>query len=206
MGCPGFDQLIEFLDGGLEAKETRGIEEHLAEGCKKCDGTREWYGRVRTLARNDSRFDPAPWVRRRAIALFEERGKLKPSAAAGAIARLIYDSLQQPLRAGTRSEEVSERQLVYQTESHSVELQIVPHSKSTAEVVGQVLPRSESGFSSVAGILIDLVRKEESVWSTLTNEDGEFIVGDVGMGEYDLLVETGGGSLRIPGLDISLSR
>ena len=85
-------------------------------------------------------------------------------------------------------------------------MQIVPHSKSTAEVVGQVLPRGESGFASVAGILIDLMRKEESVWSTLTNDNGEFFVSDVGMGEYDLLVETGGGALRIPRLDISLSR
>jgi len=139
--------------------------------------------------------------------LFEERGKVKPRVAAGpAIARLIYDSLQQPLLVGTRSEAVTQRQLVYQTPEHSVELQIVPHSKLTAEVVGQVLPRGESGFASVAGILIDLLRKEESVWSTLTNHNGEFIVSDIGMGEYDLLVETRGRTLRVPRLDISLSR
>lgn len=207
MGCPGFDQLIDFLDGGLDQKEARRVEEHLAEGCKKCVATREWYDRVRSLARGDTRFDPAPWAHRQAIALFEERRKLKPRLGAGlAIARLIYDSLQQPLLAGTRSEGVTQRQLVYQTRDHSVELQIVPHSKTTAEVVGQVLPRGESGFASVARILIDLMRKEESVWSTLTNDNGEFIVSDVGMGEYDLLVETGGRALRIPHLDISLSR
>jgi hypothetical protein len=207
MGCPGFDKLIDFLDGGLSPKEARGVEEHMAEGCKKCVGTRDWYERVRLLARSDTRFDPAPWAHRRAIALFEERAKRKPRPGAGlAIARLIYDSLQQPLLAGTRSERATQRQLVYQTGDHSVELQIVPLSKSNAEVVGQVLPRGESGFSSVAGILVDLMRKEESVWSTLTNDNGEFIVSDVGMGEYDLLVETGGRPLRIPGLDISLSR
>ena len=207
MGCPGFDQLIDFLDGVLGPKEARGVEEHLAEGCKKCVGTREWYDRVRSLARSDTRFDPAPWAHRRAIALFEERVKSKPRLGAGlVIARLIYDSLQQPLLAGTRSEGVTQRQLVYQTRDHSVELQIVPHSKLTAEVVGQVLPRGESGFASVAGVLIDLMRKQESVWSTLTNDNGEFIVGDVGMGEYDLLVETRVRALRIPGLDISLSR
>ena len=207
MGCPGFDQLIDFLDGGLNPKVARGIEEHLDEGCKKCVGTRDWYDRVRSLARSDKRFDPSPWAHRRALALFEERGKVKPRLAAGlAIARLIYDSLQQPLLAGTRSDAVTQRQLVYQTREHSVELQIVPHSKSTAEVVGQVLPRGESGFASVAGILIDLMHKEESVWSTLTNENGEFIVSDIGMGEYDLLVETRGRALRVPRLDISLSR
>ena len=207
MGCPGFDHLIDFLDGGLDLKEAHRVEEHLAEGCKKCIGTREWYERVRSVARSDTRFDPARWARRRAIALFEEQPKRNRRVEAGlAVAQLIYDSLQQPGLAGTRSEGATQRQLVYQTSDHSVELQIVPHSKSTAEVVGQVLPRGESGFASVAGILIDLMRNEESVWSTLTNDKGEFMVSEVGMGEYDLLAETGGRSLRIQRLDISLSR
>ena len=207
MGCPGFDHLIDFLDGGLDLKEAHRVEEHLAEGCKKCIGTREWYERVRSVARSDTRFDPARWARRRAIALFEEQPKRHRRLGAGlAVAQLIYDSLQQPVLAGTRSEGATQRQLVYQTSDHSVELQIVPHSKSTAEVVGQVLPRGESGFASVAGILIDLMRNEESVWSTLTNDKGEFMVSEVGMGEYDLLAETGGRSLRIQRLDISLSR
>ena len=207
MGCPGFDHLIDFLDGGLDRKEAHRVEEHLTEGCKKCTGTREWYERVRSVARSDTRFDPAPRARRRALDLFKQRPKRKRRLGAGlAVARLIYDSLQQPVLAGTRSDGVTQRQLVYQTTDHSVELQIVPHSKSTAEVVGQVLPRGESGFASVAGILIDLMRNEESVWSTLTNDHGEFMVSEVGIGEYDLLVETGGRSLRIPRLDISLSR
>ena len=207
MGCPGFDHLIDFLAGGLDPKEAHRVEEHLAEGCQKCIGARQWYERVRSVARSDTRFDPAPRARRRAIDLFGQRPKRKTRLGAGpAVARLIYDSLQQPVLAGTRSEGVTQRQLVYQTRDHSVELQIVPHSRSAAEVVGQVLPRGESGFATVAGILIDLVRNEESVWSTLTNDKGEFMVSEVGIGEYDLLVETGGRSLRISRLDISLSR
>ena len=134
------------------------------------------------------------------------RQKRKVPGAGRVIAQLIYDSLQQPLLAGTRSEGVTQRQLVYQTADHSIELQIVSHSRSTAEMVGQILPRAESGFASVAGILIDLKRKEESVWSTLTNDNGEFIVSNIGMGKYDLLAETGGTALGIPDLDISLSR
>ena len=204
--CPVFQELIDFEDGRLDREKARLIERHLATGCPRCTADRSWYERLRSAARRDPSFTPPSWARNRAVLLFEEpREKSAPGDPnLFDVALLDYDSVGGRPSAGARSSELAERQLVYSAGAFTVDLQIGPAEDSGAEVIGQILQESERGFDSVAGLLVDLVRLEESAWTTVTNGVGEFRMVGVEFGEYELAIYTRGKQIRIPALPILL--
>jgi len=119
------------------------------------------------------------------------------------IAMLAYDSFGDRPSEGFRSSEASDRQLVYSAGGFSIDLQI-GHAEAGAEVIGQILQESERGFTSVAGLLVDLLNLEQSIWSTVTNGVGEFRMVGVHFGEFELMIETREKQIRIPALQILL--
>jgi hypothetical protein len=58
-------------------------------------------------------------------------------------------------------------------------------------------------FESVAGLTLNLVREGISVLSTVTNDRGEFRVGAIEGGSYDLKIEARDLSITIIGLPIA---
>jgi hypothetical protein len=206
LGCPAFQELIDFLDGRLGLEAAIAVEQHFASGCVKCSGDRAWYGRLRSVGRSDSRFSPPAWARDRAIHLFDEQRENASTDAFNLpeIALLAYDSaINQPM-AGARASEASDRQLVYSAGAYSIDIQISTTEVSGAEVIGQILSESERGFSSVAGLLVDLVKPPRDIWSTVTNAVGEFRMIGVDFGDYELMIDTREKKLRVPALPILL--
>lgn len=199
MKCPGFRKLIDFLDGQLSEEEAHVMENHLSQGCPSCLDDRAWYEALRSITRTDEEFRPAPRVRKRALDLFKQGGPVRADRVA---ARLEYDSALGLSVAGARAAEASGRQLVYRVAGYSVDVQIGAAATSGADIVGQVLREGEAGFDSVAGLLIDLTRHGEDVWSTATNGFGEFMMQGIESGEYELKVETRDAIISIDGLPV----
>ena len=204
--CPIFQELIDFQDGRLDREKATLVERHLATGCPRCTADHSWYERLCSAAQSGDRFTPPRWARNRAILLFEERrdnaAPIDPNLLD--IALLDYDSVSGRHSAGARSSELAERQLVYSAAGFSIDLQIGPAEDAGAEVLGQILNESEPGFASVAGLLVDLLNFEESVWTTVTSAVGEFRMVGVDFGEYELMIDTRGKQIRIPALPILL--
>src|SRR4030095_14891374 len=105
MTCPGFQRLLDYLDGRLEREAADVVSSHLALGCSQCDGDREWYQQVKLIASSDDSIEPPTWVLKRALRVFDT-----PRVPAGIAARvgrvvasLVFDSLRQPAAAGARS-------------------------------------------------------------------------------------------------------
>lgn len=207
MKCTGFELLIDFLDGRLNEEEASRVNAHLRSGCRSCQANKTWYERVREVAESDDVFRPAPWVSKRAVKILEDESERSSLAArtVEALARLVYDSLQKLSYAGTRSMEGAERKLVYETESYSIDLQILPVSASVAGIVGQVLRKGDDGFDSVSEVFVDLKHGAKDVWSTVTNDFGEFMMNEVDFGEYELSIETVDTKLKIMCLPVLLS-
>jgi hypothetical protein len=199
MKCPGFEQLIEYCEASLTARDAQLIAAHLATGCQKCADDLQWYERVRRVASHDDRLAPPPWVLKRALKLFDrERGQGEAVGNLGRmVASLIFDSLSQPAVAGARSAEIYDRQLLYRAGHYSIDLQIAISDQSRAELNGQVLRENESGFESVAALPLDLIGKGERLHSTATNEVGEFSIKSLNVGDYDLLIETREGVISV---------
>lgn len=199
MKCPSFQQLIDFLDGRLPEKEAQLVENHLNQGCARCFEDRAWYEALQSITRTDEVFRPAPTVRKRALDLFKQSGRTGTTSVA---ARLDYDSGQRSSFAGARPADASGRQLVYRAAGYSVDVQIGAATTSGADIVGQILRDGETGFKSVAGLLIDLTRDRRDIWSTTTNGFGEFMMHEVDSGEYDLRIETADAVITIEGLPV----
>jgi hypothetical protein len=204
MKCPSFERLIDYLDRRLPEADAAGVAAHLATGCADCAEIRDWYQLVRKVAATDDTVAPPPWVLKRAVRLFDaQRDRPKLAARIGqAIAALVFDSFARPALAGVRSTETANRQLLYRAGDYTIDLQIAPSEHMRADVIGQVLKQGDPTFESVAGLSLRIALGGDVVFSTVTDEMGEFKVSGLEQGMYDLRVELSDGSITVPDLPL----
>lgn len=202
MHCPAFEQLVDLLDGRLAPAPAAAVERHVALGCLQCGEDVAWYGRVKLVAASDDSVEPPPWVLKRALRIFDTQPGAR-SLASRVIASLVFDSLRRPGLAMSRSIGVEDRQLMYEAEPYSIDLQVASLDQARADLSGQILRRDELMFESVAGLSLDLAREGCPVLSTVTNDRGEFRVGALACGNYDLKIEARDVSITIIGLPIA---
>ena len=202
MNCPGFEQLIDHLDGRLAPAPAAAVERHVALGCLQCGENVVWYGRVKLVAASDDSVEPPPWVLKRALRVFDSQPG-SASLASRVIASLVFDSLRRPGLAMSRSIGLEDRQLMYEAEPYSIDLQVASLDQARADLSGQILRRGELMFDSVAGLTLNLVRKGSPALSTVTNDRGEFRVTAIDCGNYDLKIEARDVSITIIGLPIA---
>jgi hypothetical protein len=205
MTCPGFEQLLDYLDGRLDRDAAASVATHLALGCGQCDGDRALYQQVKFVAVSDDSIEPPPWVLKRALRLFNgPRVPMNVGARVGrVVASLVFDSLRGPALAGVRSSGVEGRQLLYRAEDYSIDVQVAASEQRGAGLTGQILREGELMFESVAGLQLDLMRNGGTIISTVTNERGEFTIPAVDFGSYDLRVDVNEASITIVGLPIA---
>jgi hypothetical protein len=204
MTCPGFEQLLDYLDGRTDGTTAQSVAAHLTLGCRQCDGDQEWYQQVRLIAATDDSIEPPPWVLKRALRLFNAV-RVRTSIGArvgGVVASLVFDSSSRPALAGARSGGVEGRQLMYRADEYSIDLQIVESDITSTEVTGQILREGEFLFESVAGLQLALMRDDGTILSTVTNRRGEFTISAIDFGSYDLRVDLNEASITIVGLPI----
>ncbi|HYP28260.1 MAG TPA: hypothetical protein VE262_16215 [Blastocatellia bacterium] len=207
MKCPSFERLIDYLDGRLAEEEAERLSEHVASDCRHCAPTRDWYVLVRQSVSADDSVEPPPWVLKRAVRIFDEKGsrpRLKERLGR-AVASLVFDSFAQPAILGVRSTETANRQLLYRAGDYSIDLQIAPSEGARLDVRGQILREGEERFESVAGIKIELAPGGGAARETLTDGTGEFAFESLEPGEYDLRLEARDLSITVHGLHITPS-
>ena len=204
MKCPSFERLIDYLDKKLDRGEADRLTAHLSAGCPHCAETRDWYERLLAIAASDESTAPPPWVIKRAVRIFESQPS-RPRLVeriGQAVASLIFDSLARPAIAGVRSTETTNRQLLYRAGDYSIDLQVAPAEHLRADLVGQILKEGEAAFESVSGLRLEITRKGEPIFSTVTGDLGEFKISGVDYGVYDLRIDLGNGSITVPGLPL----
>lgn len=205
MSCPGFAQLIDYLDGQLASELAVEVAAHIATGCSRCATDCAWYERVKMVAVTDDTAEPPPWVLKRAVKVFETaRSRTSVKDVLSRLAAvLIFDSRNRPQLSGVRLTEAADRQLLYRAGDYTVDLQIASIDENRSRLSGQALKEGEFKFESVAGLKVFLVREEEAIESAVANNFGEFTFSDVADGQYDLRIEAGDVSITIAGLTIS---
>ena len=204
MKCPGFEQMIDYLDGKLKPAEAKRVAAHLASDCAACGETRAWYERVRAVAANDDTVAPPAWVFKQAVRIFDTARRPRLTERIGqAIATLIFDSFARPQLAGIRSTETANRQLLYRAGDYAIDLQIAPSMGGRGDLIGQVLREGEATFESVAHLPLEIACGSQLFYATVTDEMGEFKISDVDYGTYDLRINLAEGQITIPELPIT---
>ena len=204
MTCPGFAQLLDYLDGRPN-RLGGSVSSHLAAGCSRCDADRSWYQQVKVVAASDDCAEPPPWVLKRALRLFGAPPALISIGARvrAVVAYLVFDSFSRPAVAGARSSGVDARQLLYRAQDYSIDVHVAASDEKLAELNGQILREGELMFESVTGLQLDLMVNGGTVLSTVTNDRGEFTIPAVEFGSYDLRVDAYEASITIVGLPIA---
>jgi hypothetical protein len=203
MDCPGFEKMIDYLDGRLAATEAILIERHLGSGCVSCASIGHWYRRVKSIASRDDSVEPPGWVLKRAMKAFLSHRDSYSADIPEQMAILVFDSLYRPETAGMRSTSVADRQLLYSAGGYSVDLQIARAGLSAVNLMGQILKDGEQGFESVSGLPLELVKGGTTTTTTMTDAVGEFTVNGITSGEYDFHFEGRERRILIPGVPLS---
>jgi hypothetical protein len=112
---------------------------------------------------------------------------------------LVYDTRAQPLTAGVRSAMQRGRRLLYAVEDTELLLQISPAGRPRhVRLFGQFLTDGEP----VEGAAFSLRGPAVTVDGE-TDEDGEFRVADLLIGQYDLDVRASDGVMRVQAVDVA---
>jgi hypothetical protein len=115
------------------------MQQHVADGCGKCETALQVWSTVLSMARSESVYTPPADV----VRVSKSQFAATISAATHGL-HLLFDSNLQPVTAGVRGV-VSARQFLYETDDYYIDLRLEPRRDSeSACLVGQVLNRKGS--------------------------------------------------------------
>lgn len=190
MTCPTFEVLLDFADKRLASDAASSVDAHVGAGCASCRTTVDWFvGFV--ASSNADLVEPPLWLTRKAVGLFAER---RPQSIAAKVtrfvAKLVFDSLASspsqevvPVRLG----ESSGRHLLFSAPPYDVDLLVAAEEvPNRVGVTGQVLAAETADAFGVSGLDVVFMRDGETVATSVTSELGEFVVGPLEPGTYDV--------------------
>ena len=154
------------------------MEAHLSSGCARCQRTVNVLGGVAATARGQGDYEPPAHAIRYAQAIYS---LFRPERFSfpRLVARLVHDSLRQPLLAGMRAqgmrgEDRPSRHALYEAGSYCLDLQLDQQLASgLVTLIGQLADRNKPAASS-ADVPVWLMERKSLVASTLCNAFGEF--------------------------------
>jgi hypothetical protein len=171
--------MVDYARGLAGETDRPVLEAHLASGCQSCQRQASVLGRLASAARADLGYAPPPEVVNRAKRIFPSRPPKKESEGSRTIlARLVYDSLLDPLPAGVRAKD-RPSQALYEAADYAVDLHMSreqvsrEHNAPRMVVVGQIADRRQPG-RWVADKLVVLMSGREVAAQGLSSEHGEF--------------------------------
>ena len=174
-----FSRLVDLVDERLSNEGRAEIEPHLV-ACQRCASDVAWLRRVLGLMRADVAENPPAHIVAAAKRLFRPQAiPAGPSPRRQLTATLHFDSMQTPVAMGLRAGAQPDRQMLFATADHLVDLRIAPSGALWA-VSGQLL-------GADAGELVEL-RSPTRMARVPLNDMSEFVLPPVPSGSYMLIV------------------
>jgi hypothetical protein len=151
------------------------------------------------MSAQDHRNEPPEQVVRRAEAIFESRRPVDLKALTTTSARLVYDSLRDPLPVGARAQG-RPHQALYETDEYSIHIQLDrdrpgrEHAVPRLVVVGQIVDRSSPG-RRLEDVPVLLKSGRQVTATAVTNGLGEFHIECLPEAALRLEIPVGDGSV-----------
>ncbi|HEY1272570.1 MAG TPA: hypothetical protein VGF08_11320 [Terriglobales bacterium] len=189
---------VDFVRGITSAENSHEIESHLAGGCEACLAARETWKKVYAIAAGESSLtapDSAVRMVKQEFAL-----RQPPAASPAVLARLVFDSLLQPLPVGVRSGGSDSRQLVYETDATTVDLRLDAQRQSNMiSLVGQVVDKQSTKLMPRQVSVVLWTENGQPQAEAPANEFGEFQMEFAAQDRLRLSIEIAGEkTIRIP--------
>ena len=191
----------DFVRGIGQTSTRQEVEAHLANGCPDCIPVCGMWRKVYSIAATEASFEPPDGVVR-----VVKLGMAATQAVPGpwTLARLVFDSLNQPLTAGVRSG-ASDRQLMFDAEGTMVDLVLDSRPQSQmVSLVGQVVDKQGAKIAPRQVRVVLWTETSQPLAQTSANEFGEFQLEFAAQDRLRLSVEIVGYKyIRIPPLNLT---
>lgn len=180
-----------FVRGIGEHQIKSEIEAHIAKGCPDCMSSFSMWKKMYSIATNEPAFTPPDGAVR--MARLEFLKLPSPDPVPSIMARLVFDSLSQPLTIGVRSGAPDSRQLMFDAEGTMVDvvLDVQPQS-GTMSLMGQVLDKDRDKVTPHEVAVILWTDSGQPLAETAANEFGEFQMEFAAQDRVRLSVEIAG--------------
>ena len=162
----------DFARGCAADADRAAMQAHLAGGCRRCRATVDLLQRIDVAVRADRLHEPPANVVRCAKAISALQ---RPREIGGwRAARLVFDSLREPLPAGIRADTRAPRHAVFETGDLSIELRVErEQDPPRIRLVGQLTHRADPDRSLTASPVL-LLARHDVVAHAVSNRFGEF--------------------------------
>jgi hypothetical protein len=179
----------DFTRGTVPVPERALMETHLSSGCTRCGSAFEFVNEVVTVARQSWHEEPPPDAVRWAKALVAMHRPPRGTVQS-LIARLVFDSVTDPVPAGIRSGDAALRYAVYVAGNFCIDLHFQQDVEArTATIMGQMTDR-ETPDRAMTGKPVLLVSGQRVVAHCISNKFGEFSLNCNPQRQLRLLVGT----------------
>jgi hypothetical protein len=165
-------QWVDHARGLSDGLDRAAMDAHLSSGCARCTRTASTFRSVTAIAGGEAGNEPPEHAIRYAQAVYSLFRPEAPSLPR-LLARLVHDSLREPLPAGIRAQAGLSRHALYEAGSYYLDLQLdLPHASGPVTLVGQLADRRSPSANVVVPVL--LMQQKRVVASTLCDRFGEF--------------------------------
>ena len=191
------EELFADVVRGINSNGHADLQKHLADRCSQCTHAFDTWLRLQSITAREKTYCPPDNVVRM-VKLEFEAGRALDFAAS---AKLVFDSLAQPVLAGVRSAgAAAARQMVYEVEGMMVDLRFDrPPRSSCISLIGQVLDQKAPRVSLVNAAVMLWNEKGLVLAETRTNGLGEFQLEFEAQNRLRLSIQALAGKLiRIP--------
>ena len=168
------ETLLDFARGLLPSLRVDELKHHL-EGCKKCLASYDMWRALMEAGRREKKNRPSESAVQRAKEAFGLREGWRPSGRKTR-ARLIFDSLLQPLPAGVRNSMAATRQLQYRSGPLIIDIDLAKESHAPEApifLMGQIL-NADKPDQRVKDFRVFLLRGKRIKEQASSSQLGEF--------------------------------
>ncbi|HEY0703962.1 MAG TPA: hypothetical protein VGD60_14435 [Candidatus Acidoferrales bacterium] len=188
------EQWVDFARDVVEENQKVQMQEHIAEGCKKCLKMMSFWIRFQKTARHESAYQISDATVHSINASFSGQPAKPSRNPKNSLARLLFDSAREPLPAGVRSAGAQPHHQLYGTGRYRIDVRLEPqHDSDQIAVVGQIL-NSLKPDERLADLPVTLLRGQRVLAKCSTNVSGEFYAQCLLEGGFRINVALPGGN------------
>jgi hypothetical protein len=185
------DDWIDFARQVEGTVQKAAMQQHLNDGCSKCQKIVETWRHVMDIAKLQNSFEPPAWAVQAVNTSFALRKVISIPAGKFELAKLLFDSALQPIIVGVRGSSPVVRQLLYKSGTVCIDMRMQPKPGSDSVVImGQLLDSAKPDHG-VSGIPVSLLCQGDTVSRARTNDVGEFDFGITALDHLQLVFGIG---------------
>ena len=168
------EEWINFVNQVVSPGELQEMNNHLKQGCKRCQETVSMWQRVERSAAAERNYQPPADTLRMVKAAFAAAGLHGQRKESRSRISILFDSFLQPVVEGARSAATDSRQMLYRADPFQIDLQIEAKPDSNHLLVtGQLLDLNNPGIAgNDVGVTLSNLRGH--VVQAVSNQHGEF--------------------------------